>query len=221
MIMDGNKRWSKKNKISLGDGYLKGLNKINLITNICIKHKIKYLTLYALSSENINRSSVSVIYKVLANQYKNLLKEFNSKKEIKINIFGEKKNLPKTVLNIINDIETSINTKNDYKLNLNIAFNYGTDLELVNIVNKILQTTKNEELKINKNSIKKYGYLGNIPDPDLLIRTGGHKRLSNFILLNLSYTELFFIDTLWPDLKEKEIIEIFSQYKKIERKYGL
>ena len=104
---------------------------------------------------------------------------------------------------------------------LNIAFNYGSDKELVSIVNKTLKDHIGNDQPISFKSIKKNMYLSNIPDPDLLIRTGGFKRLSNFILLNLSYTELYFTDSLWPDFSEKELLKIIHDYKKIERKYGL
>ena len=217
--MDGNKRWSENNKLNLKEGYLRGIDKIKEITDLCLKNNIEYLTLYALSSENINRKSISTIFEILTSKYQKILKEFDSQKLIKINIIGEKNNLPKNILNILDELE--FKTKKNKKLNLNIAFNYGTDKEIISIVKKILSSHNlNKEKNITK-LIKENMYLSNIPDPDLLIRTGGFQRLSNFLLLKLSYTELFFSKTLWPDLSKEEIINIFEKFSKIERKYGL
>ena len=127
--------------------------------------------------------------------------------------------MPKNIINILEGLEDR--TRNNKILNLNIAFNYGTNFEILNIVKIIAENFKKEKIKINDTIIKKNMYLENIPDPDILIRTGGYKRLSNFILMNLSYTELFFLKTLWPDLSKKEILKIFNEYKNINRKYGL
>lgn len=215
--MDGNQRWSKKNNLSLKDGYLEGLNKIREIIKISIEYNLSYLTIYALSSENIKRASVASIFDIMIDEYEKLLNEFKSNKEVKIKIIGEKNNLPKKIISILNSLEHE--TINNNKLQLNIAFNYGTDKELISIFNNIVK--ENKIKNINNKIIKQNMYLSNIPDPDLLIRTGGHQRLSNFLLLKLSYTELFFTKTLWPDLSKKEIVNIFEDFMNIERKYGL
>ena len=217
--MDGNQRWAKEKQLIGKEGYTKGLNNIKEIVEVCIKQKIKYLTLFALSSENINRSSVNTIFEILLNTYKKFLAEFKNKKEVKIQIIGEKDNLPINILNVLSNLENA--TKGNEKILLNIAFNYGLDKELVSIVNQTLKDHIGNDQPISFKSIKKNMYLSNIPDPDLLIRTGGFKRLSNFILLNLSYTELYFTDSMWPDFSEKELLKIIHDYKKIERKYGL
>ena len=217
--MDGNKRWSKKNNVSLREGYLKGLKKIKSIIRFCISNKIEYLTVYALSSENIKRPTVGTIFDILIKEYKNILREFDAKNSVKVNIIGQKNNLPTSILKIINEIE-NFKTKT-FKLNLNIAFNYGTDEELVSMLKRILKNKKIKIEDINKELIYDNLYLSKVPDPDLLIRTGGYKRLSNFILLKLRYTELFFTNTLWPDLSESEILNIIDEYKKIKRNYGL
>ena len=139
-------------------------------------------------------------------------------KGVKIKIFGSRKNLPQKILEIFNNIEeSSINNKN---LNLNIAFNYGFKDEIRNILTKIIKKESNINLDNQKN-IDNLFFLGPIPDPDILIRTGGYKRLSNFIMYNLTYTELFFTETLWPDFSEKEFNLIINQYLNINRKYGL
>ena len=217
--MDGNKRWSEKNKVSLKKGYIQGFYKIEEIIDICLSHKVKYLTLYALSSENIKRKSVSLIFDILINEYNNFFNNSKFNNEVKINVIGEKSNLSNEVLNIIKNIEKKTELNN--KLFVNIAFNYGTDKEIISIIKKILRKKIDNEDDINSELIRKEMYLSHIPDPDILIRTGGYKRLSNFLLMNLSYTELFFIETLWPDLEKKEIISIFDNFKMIKRNYGL
>ena len=219
MIMDGNKRWSMLNNVSLKEGYVRGLYKIKEIVKICIDEKIKYLTLFALSSENIKRPSVSIIFDILYNEYNNLLEEFEFKNNVKIKIIGEKKGISSRIYKILNNIENK--TKENKKLNLNIAFNYGTNKELLSIIKNIIDIYKNKKIIIDDALLQEHMYLSNIPDPDLLIRTGGFQRLSNFLLLKLSYTELFFTKTLWPDFNKKELLEIFESYKNIERNYGL
>ena len=221
MIMDGNTRWSKENNVDIKQGYIRGLKNIKNVINVCLDKDIKYLTLYALSSENIKRSSVKVIFDILIEEYKNIFEEFDLRKNVKIKIIGDRKNLPIKIINIFKKLETD--TLSNYKLNLNIAFNYGTDQELLSIVKNFI---KNHNTKIQDDNtisklIREYMYLHEVPDPDLLLRTGGFQRLSNFLLLKLSYTELFFTKTLWPDLSKKELTNIINSFYSIERKYGL
>jgi undecaprenyl diphosphate synthase len=217
--MDGNKRWSKLNKLDLKDGYNAGFNKIKEIIKISINNNIKYLTVFALSYENTKRPSVSIIYKLLSDEYKAILKKFNNDKHVKINIIGERESLPNDLKNIFNELE--IKTKNNSKLILNIAFNYGSNQEIISVIKKIIRLDRQEKIEINEKLINREMYLSNIPDPEILIRTGGFKRLSNFLLFKLSYTELFFTETLWPDLGEEEILKIFSKFNTIKRNYGL
>ena len=219
MIMDGNQRWSKLNNMNLKEGYSKGFHNIKNIVKVCIEEDIKHLTLYTLSSENTKRPSVSIIFDILTNEYTHFFEEYNFKNGVKIKIIGEKKDLPYNIRNILSNIENQ--TKENKKLNLNIAFNYGTNKELLSIINNIIAIHKNKKIIIDDALLQEHMYLSNIPDPDLLIRTGGFQRLSNFLLLKLSYTELFFTKTLWPDLNEKELLKIFENYKNIERNYGL
>ena len=172
-----------------------------------------------MSSENTKRPSVSVIFEILTDEYKNFFEDFDVKNDVKIKIIGEKKGLPHNVRNILSNIENQ--TKENNKLNLNIAFNYGTNKELLSMINNIVDLHKNKKVIINENLLQEQMYLPNVPDPDLLIRTGGFQRLSNFLLLKLSYTELFFTQTLWPNLTKKEILKIIESFYSIERKYGL
>ena len=218
LILDGNKRWAKKNNISTFVGYSKGFENIKNLVNLSLNIKLKNLTLYALSSENFHRSSLDLIYDII---YKNFSKYFEDlvvDNGVKIKIFGSRKNLPKKILDIFENIEKL--SLNNNRLNLNIAFNYGFKHE----IKKVLKKVRNNIFEINLNNDQEIDELfdiGKFPDPDILIRTGGYKRLSNFIMYNLTYTELFFTDTLWPDFSEEEFNNIIKEYSNIKRKYGL
>ena len=217
-ILDGNKRWAKKNNFSNLIGYSKGFENIKNLVNFSLNIKLKNLTLYALSSENFHRSSLDLIYDII---YKNFSKYFEDlvvDNGVKIKIFGSRINLPNKILDIFEKIEKL--SLNNNTLNLNIAFNYGFKDE----IKKVLKKVKNNSLEIdlnNEQEIDKLFDIGKFPDPDILIRTGGYKRLSNFIMYNLTYTELFFTDTLWPDFSEEEFNDIIKEYSNISRKYGL
>ena len=218
IILDGNKRWASKNNISVLEGYKKGLEKIKIITQSNLEKKIPYLTLFTLSSENLLRTSINNIFKIILDHFEEFLYEIIDKNKIKIRVIGRRDNLPKKIINIINRCENL--TLNNKSLTLNLVFNYGFKNEISDVIEK---TIKSKQLinPHNLSEIKNLFYLGDIPDPDILIRTGGHKRLSNFILYNLSYSEIFFIDTLWPDFSILEYNQIISEYYKIERNYGL
>ncbi|MDC3083290.1 polyprenyl diphosphate synthase [Pelagibacteraceae bacterium] len=218
LILDGNKRWAKKNNLSNLNGYTKGFENIKNIVTFTLSKKISNLTIFTLSSENFNRSSINIIYDII---YDNFTKTFNDlikEKGVRIKIIGSRKNLPGKILEIFQNIEkSSLNNKN---LVLNIAFNYGFKDEIKQILKNIINKKVNIKFD-NEKDINNLFFLGSIPDPDILIRTGGYKRLSNFIMYNLIYTELFFTETLWPDFSEKEFNTIINQYLKIDRKYGL
>ena len=212
-IMDGNKRWSKKNNKKIEEGYLAGFNNLEKIINYCLSINIKYITVFALSSENLQRNSSYLIFKVIRKIYKKLLKDLNNKK-ININIVGEKKNLPEDILKIFKKIKYFEHDN----LQLNIAFNYGTQYEVQNIIESFINDNTK---KINLKMIRKKMYLGDIPDPEILVRTGGFQRLSNFMLLNLSYSDLFFTNTLWPEFSINELEKIFNKNSNIKKNYGL
>jgi len=216
--MDGNARWSKREKISKKQGYQKGLDKIKEIIELSLEKRVKYLTLFALSSENIHRPGINIIFDIISNNLDSFLEDISKNEKIKVRIFGSRNDLPKKIIKIINQIE--ILTKNNNQLCLNIAFNYGSKNELVHCFNNLIKNI-NKNIVINEKNIRDNLYLPDVPDPDILIRTGGFKRLSNFLLFQLSYTELFFTNTLWPEITKKEILNFFEQYKIIERKYGL
>ena len=218
LILDGNKRWAKKNDLSNINGYTKGFENIKNLVTYSLSKKIPCLTIFTLSSENFNRSSINVIYQIIYDNFSKTFNDLVKEKGVKIKIFGSRKNLPNKLLEIFQNIEeTSLNNKN---LILNVAFNYG----FKNEIKQILKNISKKEVNIkfdNDKDISNLFFLGSLPDPDILIRTGGHKRLSNFIMYNLTYTELFFTETLWPDFSEKEFNSIIKQYFDIDRKYGL
>jgi len=216
-ILDGNKRWAKKNNINLKKAYKNGLENISDLIKNCLEINIKYLTLFTLSSENIERKSVNTIFQVIYDDFSFFFEKIIEEKKVKIKIVGSKLNLPIKILKLIDHSENQ--TKKNNKLTLYLAFNYG----FKNEIQQVLQKVKDDSsIKIDKiKNINELFLLGDIKDPDLLIRTGGEKRLSNFIMYNLTYTEIFFIDTLWPDFSSKELNKLITKYKKIKRNYGL
>ena len=218
LILDGNKRWAKKNNIQNFNGYQKGFENIKNIIDYSFSHKIQYLTLFTLSSENFNRPSIKIIYELIYKNFNKLFEELIKKKNIKINIFGNRENLPRKIINIFEKAEAYKN--DDIILTINLAFNYGFKDEVKNVLKKF--NDKVNEINLEKISdIDNLFTLGSFPDPEILIRTGGHKRLSNFIMYNLTYTELFFTNTLWPDFSKDEYDQIINDFYKIDRKYGL
>ena len=218
LILDGNKRWAKKNKLSNIHGYTKGFENIKNLVKSSLSINLSNLTIFALSSENFKRSSISIIYQIIYDNFTKILDELIKNDGVRIKIFGERKNLPPKIIDIFDEIENL--SINNTSLNLNIAFNYGFKNEIKSIINKINKKKLNINYE-NDEEINKLFYIGAIPDPDILIRTGGYKRLSNFIMYNLTYTELFFTETLWPDFSQKEFMSIIDQFLKIDRKYGL
>ena len=216
-ILDGNKRWEKKNNFNLKSTYKKGLENISDLISNCLEINLKYLTLFTLSSENMQRQSVNNIFQVIYDDFSFFFDKIIEEKKVKIKIIGSKLNLPIKILKLIDHCEYE--TKKNNFLTLNLAFNYGFKNEIKQVLQKI-----KDDRSVNINTsddIKKLFLLGNTKDPDLLIRTGGERRLSNFIMYNLTYTEIFFIDTLWPDFKFEELKLIIGEYYNINRSYGL
>ena len=214
IIMDGNGRWGLKHKNSRNEGHKSGLNTVEKIIKETIKQKISYLTLYAFSTENWNRPKKEINYLF------NLLEDFLSKKikdlhkqNIKLNIIGVK-NFSKKLNKLLKLSEKK--TSKNSKLQINLALNYGSKFEIINAVKKL---NKNKD-KINEKNFSKYLYTKNIPDPEILIRTGDTKRLSNFLLWQLAYTEIFFEKKLWPDFNERDFIKIIEKFKLIKRNFG-
>ena len=214
IIMDGNGRWGLKKRNSRNAGHKEGLKTVEKIIKESIKQKIKYLTLFAFSTENWKRPEKEVKYLL------NLLESFLTnkvedldKQNIKLNIIGIK-NFSKKLNSLLNFSEKK--TFKNTKLQINLALNYGSKFELLNAF-KILKKKKE---KISEKNLIKYLQTKNIPDPEILIRTGNTKRLSNFLLWQIAYTEIFFIKKLWPEFNEKDYIKIIKSFKKIKRNFG-
>ena len=213
--MDGNGRWGVKHKQSRNAGHRAGLNTVDLIINHCINHKIKFLTLYTFSSENWKRPKNEIVF--LFKLLENFLKKKISKiieKDIKLKFIGELNKLPTKLQKLIKLSEKK--TFNKKTLQVNIALNYGSKIELINTIKKI----KQKKIKINEKNIDNNLYTKYLPNPDILIRTGDTHRLSNFLLWQLSYTEIFFEKKLWPDFKGKDFNKIINKFQSIKRNFG-
>jgi len=215
IIMDGNGRWGLKKKNSRNLGHKAGLNAIEKIIRETIKKNIKFLTLYAFSTENWKRPKKEI------NFLFNLLKDFLNKKinqlnknGIKFKMIGSKKMLSKDLVKILLNSEKI--TNNNKTLQINLALNYGSKNELINAVNLI----KKKRINFNEFNINKHLYTCNMPNPDLLIRTGNTNRLSNFMLWQLAYSEIFFEKKLWPDFTIKDYNKILMKFKKTKRNFG-
>jgi len=215
IIMDGNGRWGVKHKQSRNAGHRAGLNTVDLIINHCINHRIKFLTLYTFSSENWKRpkTEIDFLFKLLENF---LQKKINKiiEKDIKLKFIGELNKLPTKLQKLIKLSEKK--TFNKKTLQVNIALNYGSKIELINTIKKI----KQKKIKINEKNIDNNLYTKHLPNPDILIRTGDTHRLSNFLLWQLSYTEIFFEKKLWPDFKGKDFNKIINKFQSIKRNFG-
>ena len=214
IIMDGNGRWGIKNKNSRNAGHKAGLNTVEKIIKETIKQKIKYLTLYAFSTENWKRpkKEINYLFNLLENFLSNRIDELHNK-NIRLKIIG-KKNFSNKLNKLL--ISSEKKTSKNTKLQINLALNYGSKFELLNAF-KNLQKSKT---KISEKNLNKYLQTKDIPDPDLLIRTGNTKRLSNFLLWQLAYSEIFFEKKLWPDFHEKDYIKIIKNYRSIKRNFG-
>ena len=216
IIMDGNGRWGLKKKGSRNYGHLQGLKTVQAVIKLSIKQKIPFLTLYTFSTENWSRpeSEINFLFDLIR---KSLKKEIKSiiKQGIKINIIGKKAGLPQDIKRTIKIIEKE--TLHNKVITLNLALNYGSKEEIINACKTLSKTNEKE---INVNNFEKKLYTRDMPDPEILIRTGGAKRLSNFLLWQLAYTEIFFVDKLWPDFNEKDFNKILNKFYNIERKFG-
>jgi len=211
-IMDGNGRWGKKKNKGRNYGHLKGVETVKKIVTESIKFKIPIVTFYVFSSENWKRpkTEITFLFKLINIYFSREIKSVISQ-GIKINILGELNKLSK---DIKNTLKKNINlTKKNKKITVNLAINYGSK-------NEILNALKKTKKKINFKNFEKNLYTKNMHNPDILIRTGGHQRLSNFMLWQLAYAELFFLNKLWPDFNSRDLYKIINKYKKSKRNFG-
>ena len=215
IIMDGNGRWGIKHKNSRNAGHRAGLNSVETVINECIKTDIKFLTLYTFSTENWKRpkKEINFLFNLLENFLSNKIDNL-IKKNIKLKFFGEISSLPVKLKKLIKSSE--LKTKKNLGLQVNVALNYGSKSEIINSIKLI----NKRNIRINENNIKKNLFTKNIPDPDILIRTGNTQRLSNFMLWQLAYTEIFFEKKLWPDFNNYDFKKTLSKFKLIKRNFG-
>ena len=211
-IMDGNGRWGRKKRKSRNFGHLKGVETVKKIVKESIKLKIPIITFYVFSSENWRRpkTEITFLFKLIKNYFSSEIQNVMSQ-GIKINIFGE---INKLSLDLKNVLKKTIGlTKKNNKIIVNLAINYGSKREILNSI-------KNTKKNLNMKSFEKNLYTKNLPHPDILIRTGGHQRLSNFMLWQLAYSELFFLKKLWPEFNSSDLRRIINRYRKSKRNFG-
>jgi len=223
IIMDGNGRWAKQHTIGRIRGHKKGAQAVRTVVRTCREIGIKYLTLFALSTENLGRpqEEVSALMSLLEEYLSKELKELQ-KQEIRLTTIGQIDHLTATVKEKL--ILTKEHTANNDRMILNLALSYGGRDEIISAVKKLVQDSQNNqfELKdINKDMFSSYLQTAGMPDPDLLIRTSGEYRISNFLLWQLAYTELYFTDVLWPDFNKEDLLQAIADYQKRERRFGL
>lgn len=223
IIMDGNGRWAKKKGLSVKEGHKAGSLVVKKIVQACINLKIKYLSLYAFSTENWRRSKTEItdLMNLLANFIQSERDNFH-KNGIRLLISGDLSRFPGRLQKDIND---TINlTENNNKLTVNVALNYGSRFEILKAVREIAEAYKKNKISLNQiNEKKMENYLYNngiLPVPDILIRTSGELRISNYMLWQIAYTELFFIKVLWPDFNENTLKKIIDEYAQRERRFG-
>ena len=216
IIMDGNGRWGLKKKRSRNYGHLKGIKTVEAVIKSSLIKNIPYLTLYTFSTENWKRpdKEINFLFGLIRNSLKKKLKKI-IKQGIKVNVIGQRKRLPSDIKVILKTIEKK--THKNKRITLNIALNYGSKEEIINACRRFSLKKKKE---INISNFEKKLYTRNIPDPEILIRTGGTRRLSNFLLWQMAYTEIFFLNKLWPDFNENDFNKILIKFNKIKRNFG-
>ena len=216
IIMDGNGRWGLNKGRSRNYGHLHGIKSVEEIIKTSAEHGIPFLTLYTFSTDNWKRpqDEINFLFDLIRKSLKTKLKKI-IKRGIKINIIGKKEGLPKDIKETVKSIEKR--TLNNKVITINLALNYGSKEEIINACKSFCNLKKKT---LNMTNFSKKLYTNGIPDPEILIRTGGTKRLSNFLLWQLAYTEIFFEKKLWPDFNKNNYRTIIKKYKKIKRNFG-
>ncbi len=218
IIMDGNRRWAKEHLLPSMMGHKKGVDALKKVTRACDDFGVKYLTLYAFSTENWNRKKeeVDFLMELLATTLKNELKELNEN-NVKMNFIGDLKALNQNLQNILaNSIET---TKNNTGVVLTVAINYGARDEIVHAIKKMMDDNLKSQ-DVNEEIVSKYLYTNNIPDPDLLIRTSGEKRISNYLLWQIAYSEIYITNAYWPEFDKEKLALAIEEFNNRQRRWG-
>lgn len=222
IIMDGNGRWAKQQGLLRAFGHESGTKSVKIIIETCARLGVENLTLYAFSTENWNRPKLEVdtLMKILIKSLKKELTTLQNN-NIKLNTIGNLEMMPQSAQKELLDVIEK--TKNNSKMTLTLALSYGSREEIINVVKKISEKVKNNIISIDSiddSIINEHLYTQNLPDVDLLIRTSGEHRISNFLLWQIAYAELYFTDVLWPDFKEQNLYEAIISYQKRERRFG-
>ncbi len=215
IIMDGNGRWGISKKKSRNFGHKKGLQTVEKIISVAIKHKINFLTLYVFSTENWKRPTyeINYLFNLLENYIdKEVINLIN--KGIKIKIIGNINKFPKVLKNKLKKVESK--TKLNKEIQINMALNYGSRQEIIYSINQV----KKKGIALNEKNISNNLYTKNLPDPDILIRTGDTNRISNFLNWQISYTEIFFVKKMWPDFTKNDFVKILKRFQRTHRKFG-
>lgn len=222
IIMDGNRRWAKIKGLPVAEGYNSGIKNAKSVINECLKIGIKYLTLYAFSTENWKRpqEEIELIMLTIESMIQTHTKYFVDN-NIKVSFIGDIKSLNNDIINAISKLENA--TIDNNLMYLKIAFNYGSRQEILDSVKSLIQNINTNLINIdgiNEQILSSYLYDKTLPDPDLLIRPGGEKRISNFLLWQIAYTELYFCDILWPDFDIQNLHDAINDYERRSRRYG-
>lgn len=222
IIMDGNGRWAARKKLPRSAGHNAGVEALREVVNTCLELGVKFLTVYSFSSENWQRpqDEVNFLLNLFLESLKNELEELH-KRGVRVSLIGERKTIPPKVLEAFKNAEKK--TSKNKKIFFNIAFNYGSRKEIISAVKNVCRAAKKNDIDIEKLDEKifsEYLLTQGCPDPDLLIRTSGEYRVSNFLLWQIAYTEFYFTKTLWPDFKEKELLKAVYYYQKRNRRFG-
>ncbi|MFC1905681.1 polyprenyl diphosphate synthase [Chloroflexota bacterium] len=219
IIMDGNGRWAEKHHLPRQEGHRRGATSVRHVVELCLEYKIPHLTLYIFSTENWNRPQEEVegLFKLVEDGLDEGIK-LALEKEIKVFHLGKLERLPAKIQEKIK--EAVALTRNNKQLTLGLAFNYGSRDEIVEAIQRILNSSTNAQ-SVTETTICQHLYTSNMPDPDLIIRTGGEKRLSNFLLWQAAYAEIYFTPVLWPDFDRKELNKALDDYNKRQRRFGM
>ena len=223
IVMDGNGRWAKKRFLPRVAGHREGINSVREITRVCGEIDIKHLTLYTFSTENWSRpkTEVTAIMQLLVNTIRAEVENLH-RNNVRLTVIGQIEDLaPDAQKGMLDGVKI---TENNTGLNLNLALSYGSRQELTTAIRRLATQIKEGQLQpedINQDLISNNLYTAHMPNPDMLIRTGGDFRFSNFLLWQMAYTEIFLTSTFWPDFRERELLEVISEYQKRERRFGM